>query len=160
MPNSLFTWVRFKTWIIYIFAQLFARINGKCVPGTLINLLGCSCWLSLRLKDVGTYFSTCHSKNLQFSSLLLLLHPHLSPMRPPCGFPVSTHEHLFKCLPEHLVENRVENGIDHGTAISQPRNQMHYPSAQVLVALGAKRRQQVENEKWSPQDYKRKKHHP
>lgn len=69
---------------------------------------------------------------------------------------VLAEQDLLERLPEHLVEDRVEDGVDHGRGVAQPRGAVEDGRADALLALDAAQRgHQVQHEEGRPQDDER-----
>lgn len=82
---------------------------------------------------------------------------YMLPLRPPPGLAaVLTEEDLFEGLPKDLVEDGVENRIDHAAGVAEPRDEIEDPVADVLLAVAADGGHQVEHEERGPQDDERK----
>lgn len=77
------------------------------------------------------------------------------PLRPPPRLPVLTEQHLLEGLPKDLVEDGVENGIDHAAGVPEPRDKVKHPVADVLLAVAAHGGHQVQHEERRPQDDER-----
>lgn len=59
------------------------------------------------------------------------------PLRTPPWLSVLTEQHLFEGLSKDLIENCVENGIDHAARVAQPSDKVKHPMADVLLAIAA-----------------------
>lgn len=72
---------------------------------------------------------------------------------------VAAQQHVLERLPEHLVEDGVEDRVDHRRCIAKPRDKVEHSLADVGLAVGADGRQQIQHEERRPQYDKREEHH-
>lgn len=73
---------------------------------------------------------------------------------------IPAEQHLLECLAEDLVEDGIEDRIDHGAGVAEPRDQIEDFAIDTTLAIGTDRRHQVQDEERRPQDYEREEHHP
>lgn len=71
---------------------------------------------------------------------------------------VLAQQYPLERLPEHLVENGVKHRVDHGTGVTEPRDQVDEALVGVGLAIRTHGRQQVEREKRRPQEHEREEH--
>lgn len=72
---------------------------------------------------------------------------------------VPAEQHLLERLAKDLVENGVEDRVDHGAGVAEPGDQVEDFSVDAALAVGAHGRHQIQHEKWRPEDHKREEHH-
>lgn len=72
------------------------------------------------------------------------------PSRSPFLIPIPAEQHLFERLPEDLVEDGIEDWVDHGAGVAEPGDQVENFAVDATLAVGAHSRHQVQHEEWRP----------
>jgi len=81
------------------------------------------------------------------------------PSRLPCLIAIPAQQHLLESLAEDFVEDGVENRVDHGAGVAEPRDQVEDLGVDTALAVRTDRLDQVQNEEWRPQDHEREEYH-
>lgn len=73
---------------------------------------------------------------------------------------ILAEQDFLKCLTKHLIEYSVENRIDHGASIPQPRDYVEDPQRNFFFTSLANRWKQIKNEERCPKDDESEKDYP
>lgn len=81
------------------------------------------------------------------------------PGRPPRLIAIPAEQDLLKGLAEDLVEDGVEDRVDHGAGVAEPGDQVEDLAVDPVLAVGTHGRHQVQHEERRPQDHEGEEHH-